>query len=393
MSSDRKRSGAEPPSGAPHRRGWRAVAVDVVVAGAALGFELGPVISGAPPWGRTGFGALAAVRLAGFTLPLLLRRRYPLAVLAVMSASFVGSELIGPPIAIAFYSIGAWSDRPLASRVTAVAGALVVTAALVAERGVSPVESLVPLAIFGGAWYLGSLARIRVHYTGMLEERARGLEAEREQDRRRAAAAERTRIARELHDIVAHRVSMMTVQAGAAGVVVDRDPDAARRAMAAVENAGRSTLDELRRLLGVLRADEDDSPVGPAPGLDRLSRLTQEMIAAGLDVRLTSTPGCDDLPEALAVSAYRIVQEALTNALKHGGPGTRADVNVRCDAGTLTIDVTDDGAERPSDPLPGGHGLIGMRERAAAFGGTLDAGPRPGGGYTVSARLPLEAQA
>jgi signal transduction histidine kinase len=216
-----------------------------------------------------------------------------------------------------------------------------------------------------------------------------------EAEARRIIAEERTHIARELHDVVAHQVSMMTVQAGAAQAVADTDPEAARQAMAAVEQAGRQALDELRHLLGVLRpetrSDTGRNGTGPQPGLAELPRLVDQVRAAGLGVEVSDSV-TTTLPIRVQLSAYRIVQEALTNVLKHGGPGTRAQVRLRETGTDLIIEVVDDAVAGPGRPQPAGHGIIGMRERATLLGGSLDTGPRPDGGFRVVARLPLTGE-
>jgi signal transduction histidine kinase len=200
--------------------------------------------------------------------------------------------------------------------------------------------------------------------------------------------AERTRIARELHDVVAHRVSLMTVQAGAAKTVAAEDPQAALRAMEAVEHAGRQALDELRHLLGVLRPSADGGSLGPQPGLLDVPRLVDQFREAGLDVSLSVSGATTDLPARVDLSAYRIIQEALTNVLKHAGPGAQSDVRISIDVSTVAIEISDDGQAVTS--LPGsGHGIMGMRERAVLLGGSLAAGPLPGGGFRVVARLPI----
>ena len=198
---------------------------------------------------------------------------------------------------------------------------------------------------------------------------------------------ERTRIARELHDVVAHRVSLMTVQAGAAKTVADDDPQGARRAMEAVEKEGRQVLGELRHLLGVLRPADGSDGLGPQPGLADLPGLVEQFREAGLEVSLVIDDERRELPVPVALSAYRIVQEALTNVLKHAGPDAHAEVGLTGDDRAVTIEVFDDG--RGATILPGsGHGIVGMRERALLLGGTLDAGPRLEGGFRVTARLP-----
>ena len=185
----------------------------------------------------------------------------------------------------------------------------------------------------------------------------------------------------------------MTVQAGAANLVADRDPDAARSSMSAIERTGRQALAELRRLLAILRTDTDDGgALSPQPSLERLDELVAEVRHAGVDVRITAQGDLRAVPTALHVSAFRIVQEALTNVMKHAGRPARADVTIRCDHDRLVLEVTDDGpsvaASSPS--VPGGNGLIGMRERVALFGGRLTTGPRGDGGFAVRAEIPLE---
>jgi signal transduction histidine kinase len=230
-------------------------------------------------------------------------------------------------------------------------------------------------------WYVGRRLRIR-------GERAAQLEREQAAEARRAVAEERTRIARELHDVVAHRVSLMTVQAGAAKTVAADDPESASKAMQAVETAGRQALDELRHLLGVLRPEADVEDMGPQPGLADVPRLVDQSRAAGLDVSLTMDGEQIDLPARVDLSAYRIVQEALTNALKHAGPGARAEVRLHTDNRGVDIEVLDNG--RGVTILTGsGHGIVGMRERALLLGGRLDVGPRAGGGFHVVAYLPV----
>jgi signal transduction histidine kinase len=200
---------------------------------------------------------------------------------------------------------------------------------------------------------------------------------------------ERTRIARELHDVVAHRVSLMTVQAGAAKTVAADDPEGALQAMEAVEDAGRQALVELRHLLGVLRPEAEVDGLGPQPGLGDVPRLVDEFREAGMDVSLTMNGAQTDLPVSVDLSAYRIVQEALTNVLKHAGTGASAEVHLSSDNHGVAIEVLDNG--HGATILPGsGHGIVGMRERALLSGGSLDAGPRPGGGFQVVAQLPIE---
>jgi signal transduction histidine kinase len=240
-------------------------------------------------------------------------------------------------------------------------------------------EALTAATACGAAWLLGD-------NLGTRRERTARLEAEREANARQAAAEEQARVARELHDILGHSVSVMTIQATAAGDAFDSRPAQVREALMAIESTGRETLSELRRLLGGIRPD-DDAGFAPAPGLDSLDALVERVRAAGLEVELSSVRQPDALPPSVDLTAYRIVQEALTNTLKHAR-ASRARVDVRRRDGALEIEVVDDG-QGSAPPTPG-HGILGMQERAALFGGDLSAGPAPGGGFAVRARIPVE---
>jgi signal transduction histidine kinase len=222
-----------------------------------------------------------------------------------------------------------------------------------------------------------------------LEKRAEDLEQEREEHERAAVAEERTRIARELHDVVAHCVSVMTVQAGAARLLLDENPRGANEPLLAVEETGRQALAEMRRLLEILRAETTERGLAPEPGLGELRTLVESCVGAGLPVELT-VEGEPEAPLAPGVdlAAYRVVQEALTNAIKHAGPA-RAWVTVRYATRALELEIGDDGRATATNG-DHGHGLVGMRERVALYGGDLEAGPRAGGGYTINARFPLE---
>jgi signal transduction histidine kinase len=248
--------------------------------------------------------------------------------------------------------------------------------------------------VLAAAWLLGHFVHDRRVYAAQLEQRTAQLEQAREELARRAVAEERLRIARELHDVVAHSMSVIAVQSGVGAHVAATQPEEARKALAAIEVTSRATLHELRWLLGVLR--EDGEPQGsPAqvPGLAGLDALLARMDEGGLAVKLRVEGTRRQLPPGIDLSAYRIVQEALTNVLKHAG-AARAEVVLGYGEQELTIEVTDDGrgaAGAGGAGRPGtGHGLLGLRERVALFGGDLEVGPRPGGGFRVAARLPLE---
>jgi signal transduction histidine kinase len=223
-------------------------------------------------------------------------------------------------------------------------------------------------------------------------ERLLRVEAEHEAQTRRAVEAERARIAGELHDVVTHNVSVMVVQAGAARSVLDSSPDDAREALLAVEASGRTAMSELRHLLGLLApAGGEEDMLVPQPGAARVPALVERVRAAGLNVELTVT-GARDLSPGVDLAAYRVVQEALTNVIKHAGTA-RAAVVLEYRPDDLLITVTDDGRPVTGSGGPGGRGLIGLRERIGLYGGELDAGPRPGGGWRVRARIPLEGSA
>ncbi|MDF3292162.1 sensor histidine kinase [Streptomyces silvisoli] len=247
------------------------------------------------------------------------------------------------------------------------------------------------------AWVIGDSLRTRRAYYAQLEERAERLQREREAQSKAAVAAERARIARELHDVVAHNVSVMVVQADGAAYVLDASPEQAKQALSTISQTGRLALAEMRRLLGLLRASDDSGgEYVPQPGVDQLGDLIDQVRGAGLPVDFAVDGAPRPLSSGVELTAYRIVQEALTNTRKHGGPDARATVHLTYGDSDLKMLIEDDGRgaqhelyeEGGADGL--GQGLIGMRERIAMVGGTLSAGPRPGGGFRISAELPLK---
>jgi signal transduction histidine kinase len=240
------------------------------------------------------------------------------------------------------------------------------------------------------AWVLGDSMRYRRAYYANLEDRAARLERERDAQARVAAVAERARIARELHDVIAHNVSVMVVQADGASYALASDPAKARQALAAISATGRQALAEMRRLLGVLRREEEGASQAraPQPGIGELGELLDQARTAGLPVSFTVEGVPQPLPGGAALAAYRIVQESLTNARKHAGPVASASVVLRYSADALELTISDDGRGAAA-PDGAGHGLTGMRERVAMFGGSVAAGPRQGGGFEVIATIPL----
>ena len=325
------------------------------------------------------------------TLPIAVRRRYPLPVLAVTLPAGLATDVLYESFQfagalVAFYTVAAYVGRP-GSIGVGVGTALALSVTQFEDTG-GIVENAVVYVIFGVAWILGDRIGARRAYLRELDDRAVRHELEREENARRAAAEEQARIARELHDIIAHNVSVMTVQAAAAGDVFETQPDRVREALGSIESTGREALTELRRLLGRVGADDGSSDFAPQPGLDRIGALVEQVRGAGLPVELTIEGEARELPLGLDLSAYRIVQEALTNILKHAR-ASKADLLLRYGDESLEISVVDDGRGPPAGGAGAGHGLIGMRERAALVGGELRVGPAPGGGFSVEARLPL----
>ena len=336
------------------------------------------------------------------TLPLVVRRRYPIAVLAmceIAEALFLATAPLTVTqsalgMAVALYTVATRTDRRTSLRLgTGVA----LINALVVLGGVPLGRANITSAFFGatamavGSWSLGENIRTRRAYLAQLEERARRLEAEREENARRAVGEERARIARELHDVVAHHVSAIAVQAAAAGEIAERDPHRAQETLRLIEETSRLALAEMRAMLNVLRNSDEPAPArDPQPSLAQLERLVNQSRGAGVGVTLQVEGSLRPLPEALDVSAYRIVQEALTNSLKHAGPA-HVRVLVRYGDDTLDLDIVDDGRGPAghSHTQSEGRGLIGMRERVALFGGELVTGGLPGHGFRVQARLPL----
>ena len=243
--------------------------------------------------------------------------------------------------------------------------------------------------LIAGIWILGIYFNTRRAYLHSLEEKAARLERERDNEVRIAMAAERARIARELHDVVAHNVSVIVVQADGATYAIDSDTERAKRALETISLTGRQALTEMRRLLGVLRAGDDAGPYAPQPGLEQLAELVEHVRESGLPLEFVVAGEPRPVSAGLQLTMFRIVQEALTNTLKHGGAAAKAQVRLRYQQETVEIIVADDGrgADAPNDGR--GHGLVGMRERAAMYGGTAEAAPRPDGGFQVIARLPL----
>jgi signal transduction histidine kinase len=322
----------------------------------------------------------------GLAAPLLWRRRAPFAVFLAMAAiAYVqwlsDVRIVGDvALLVALYTVAVNEPR---RRLAIAAGILGVGIVLAAARW-STGSWVAPIVFLSGmataAAVLGINVGTRRAYLASLEERAAHLERERDQQGRLAAAAERARIAREMHDIVAHNLSVMVALADGAGFLAESDPERSAGAMQQVSRVGRDALTEMRRLLGVLREDEPATLV-PQPGLAELDPLLEQVRAAGLPVRLETSGDPVALGAGAELAVFRLVQEALTNTLKHAGSGVRATVRLRYERGGVDVEVTDDGVG--GAVAAGGQGLSGMRERAAVYGGAVEAGPRAGGGWRV----------
>ncbi|MEJ3749219.1 histidine kinase [Actinomycetes bacterium KLBMP 9797] len=369
--------------------------VDVAVAAAVAGFAAMPVVLGIQPDGKDpGASDLVAAGLA-FVL-LLPRRRAPLAVLALSLLAAVTSIVTGATtlhVLEGVTMIALYTVTSTIRRWPAVVAAAVTAAALYAANAYE-VGSVISGDSFGEVAFTGMAAAIGVtvrtwrDYVTAVEERAERAEATREEEARRRVAEERLRIARELHDVIAHHIALITVQAGVASHLMRNQPEQSEVALSHIREAGRAVLDELGSLLYVLRqSGEEAMPTEPLPGMSRLGQLLESFTAAGLGVQQRVLGEPRPLPVATDLAAYRIIQEGLTNAHKHGNAsGARLLLAYRADA----LDITIHNAVRAGLPAAGtGHGITGMRERALAAGGTLDAGPAPGGTFRLHSRLPL----
>jgi signal transduction histidine kinase len=351
-------------------------------------------------------GAYALIVLA--TVPLILRRRMPYTALfasltALLALAWLdyGGIYVGYSILVGLYSISAHRNLRGAIIAGAVTAVVLFVSYRIATWEPNTADSAFDILAIGTAVALGDGTRTRMRLAAAQAARLAAADAEQERLARQTVLDERTRIARELHDLVAHSMSIVAVQAGVGHYLIDRDPAQAKDALATIETTSRQALTEMRRMLGVLRvdtsgeADHDAGTLEPQPGTNDIATLVADAADQGLDAHLiVEPPGpLPDLPSGVALSAYRIVQEALTNARKHAGPA-HVTVTVRNDAEQLALTIDDDGRGMSTLPADsGGYGLVGMRERASVLGGELIAGPRPGGGFRVQATLPIREDA
>lgn len=338
--------------------------------------------------------------LAGQTLPLIWRRRFPVWVLSVIVIAFMFDRAANYPgswaffgISFAVYTVGTQlpPKRSLLVGGIALDVVLLWTAVGIFMLDVEPFALISEIAVIGFPLLIGRETYHRQQRMIELERRALTAEHERERQAALAVAEERIRIARELHDVVAHEITVMTIQSSGARRILSKDPDRAEAAIKSAEAAGHRALTEIRRLLGMLRTS-DPKTVDPQPGIASLDALVAQMNQAGVLTTLTINGDARELPLGIDLNVYRIIQESLTNTLKHGGPDVHAEIVVSYDNSTLTVEVLDDGrgaaaVHAPSDLS--GQGLVGMQERAALLDGALQTGPRPGGGFRVSAKIPI----
>ncbi|MFE4373759.1 sensor histidine kinase [Streptomyces sp. NPDC056835] len=356
----------------------------------------GPILGTSSP---SPLGVLLMVLAGG---ALVFRRRAPMPVLLCTGGLTLVDLFTGhPPVTVVFsavialYNVGAHTDRPTTWRVGLATMAVLTAVAMWLSP--DPWYSQQNLSIFawtGMASAAGDAVRSRRGFIDAIRERAERAERTREEEARRRVAEERLRIARDLHDVVAHHIALVNVQAGVASHVMDKRPDQAKEALAHVREASRSALNELRATVGLLRQSGDpEAPTEPAPGLAHIDGLLDTFRNAGLPVEFAADGAGDAgnrLPAAVDLAAYRIIQEALTNVRKHAGQAAKAEVSVVRVGAAVEITVLDDGRGTGEPADGGGHGLIGMRERVTALGGSLSAGPRYGGGFRTQAILPVK---
>jgi signal transduction histidine kinase len=355
-----------------------------------------------PPRGLVGGTEVHTVLAAAFTLPLFLRRRFAAGVfVTVLASAWLQLELgggLGQPffaVIIALYAVGAHGSRPS----TFVGPAAVVLHVILVDiprlRDGAAWDEVVPAwFILFGVWGFGRWMRLRAHAAVALTERAEQAERGRHERAVRAVAEERARIARELHDLVAHSMGVIVIQAQGAQRALDTSPAQAREALSSIETAGRLGMAEMRRLLGLLTDGGADAATAPHPTLQEIPELLARLRSTGMPVDLHVEGSVRELPAGVELTGYRIVQEATTNVLKHAGR-TQVDVRLRYEPGWIDIEVTDQGPTDTTQPInchdSGYRGLTGMRERVFLYGGTLETGRRTGsGGFSVHARIPLE---
>jgi len=395
----RRRPGLRPPSGPPAppgalaaqtRRRWL---TDALIAAIVTVVEVGgSAAAGAHHSQKHALGAAGYLLLAAGGMSLIARRRYPVGVLAVTLGSALAASALGDAgvawlaLIVAFFTAVQAGHRAAAIASLVIGYLVSVWPPWLVGTSDHPSATFALTLLIGLLVLLSAAELIR---SG--SQRAQALRRSREEELRRRASEDRMRMARDLHDVVAHNISVINVQANTALHLMDRQPQRAREALSTINEVSSQALAELRSVLGVLRDAGQDAPRAPSPGLDRVDELAAGMRAAGLAVRIERKGSPVPLPGGADLAAYRIVQEALTNTARHSG-GSAATVRITYREDGVEIEVDDDGGPDGPAPRPGGtgHGIAGMTERAQAFGGWLRAGPRSGGGFRVHARLPAE---
>ena len=373
---------------------WSAVLLE---AGPIVGLIVLAILTADP--GRRGDSDASLFNQLVVIAPLVARRRWPFATLVAIAGLAVITSITAPTpwvqilaVSYASFSAGLLSGDRVRSATGTIGIAALMTVGFLAQEG-DPMRSLVlPFVIVVPSWLLGDVLRARRLESLRLAREAEAAARDAERRLSEAATDERRRVARELHDVVSHAVSVMVIQAGAARQVLDRAPGQAEESLLSIEATGREAMDDLRAFLGVLNDDPQETGLAPQPGVDRLGALVERVREAGLPAALEVDGLPRALPASLDVTVYRIVQEALTNALRHA---QRAATLVRLsyEPSVLRLEVLDDGPAVDTESVMGsGRGVVGMRERASLVGGRLEAGPRIGGGYAVRAWLPLEPE-
>ncbi len=381
-------------------RGFNPYVVDSLL---ALGFTGGALwtvvirVGGDDTYRSDSFLGVALLLLQ--TLPIAARTAAPLRALTVSMVAISLHIAVGYE-GITFGTLAGLLILYSAASLTDTRGAILaalmtfagITIFFATDRGDPGVTAaLTTYMTYAAGWGIGIYSRSRREYTDVVEEHSRLLERERDVRAREAVAEERATIARELHDVVGHALNLVVIQAGGAQRVLESKPEAARESLASIETAARQALTDMERMLGILRAaDESEDTLSPQPGLDQVENLAAQVSDAGLPVKVTVDGEQPALPSSIDLSAYRIIQEALTNSLKHAGQA-HAQVAIHYSPESLDLEITDDGhgGSQPAKGNGGGRGLIGMKERVALYGGELSVGPRPEGGFRVHARLPL----
>jgi signal transduction histidine kinase len=372
---------------------WGSLLLDLALAGFSTAFGLAlynEVLAGKSP---TALGLLVVVLHGGC---LVARRKWPMGVLTVVLATAAVYTLVlnlpvfmlGPGALIAVYTVASRLPRPRSLQLLLLAEVGLALLILVGPSFPDFTSLSLFILLLAAAWFLGDLARRWRTAAEMHEARAAELAAAREELARLAVSEERLRIARELHDVVAHSMTVVALQAGSGRIAARDDPEAARSALETIEVSSREALADMRRLVGVLRGGEE-AATQPAPGISDIDRLVEEMDRAGLTVDVMRRGETARLPAGLSLAVYRIVQEALTNVVRHAGVD-HVRLSLECSDDELSVIVENGPPTRPVDHIEGGgHGLAGMRERASIYGGSLTTAPLEGGGYQVHARFPL----